>query len=799
MTAFGIQPCADSARRGTRARIAYVAGGALLLAAATLAAHGWSLADGAAFDDHWHQRGLREHGWSYAELLRTLEIEPAGWMHVWWQDKPVRWEYGRPLFILVMKLVYVVLGGNDPAALHALSVALHLAAALMVWRLGFWLANSRPWALVGGLAFVIYPHALVTVAWPSSQNCVIATALLLAALLAYLRASGLPAARQRTLAPAREGPEPPASARLASRAAGVARPPNAAGARVPTRATPTRAVGPAVVAPVRPLALAATIALWLAALLTRENSLLLAPILVALDLAFGGRRWVRARLGVYALLAGLGLAFVAWRSIAVASAMPDVYTRRPDGDAIGYALWAIAKLIHYLCTSVWIAPMTVGPTGRLNPWSEVPLDTWAMTGLLAAIALGYAVLARRMRGWWVWPAWIVLAVLPVVPVVATPHSGYLPGVGVALGLALIGAGAHGPSRHAARGVVAFYLVGMSLMTMLNRWQWQGMIAAERFTTAWVQADPPAAEVTDIYFVNLPFISVYAKPALDAALGPELRDVRFHVLTWAPDAIQVDHRTFIEPVDECGFIVRSEGQPYFAGFIGRFVHDAFRSGPFFCPGDVVTTDGFEARILEADAYGVWAIQFTFDRPLSDPRSCFYLASPECGAARLRFPEAAGPGAAGDPTAGQAACDGSTAASPGGAPAAVPTDWPAAELHAQLGSADFQTLAHTIAESLGAPIQNVLAARDLTPAQWAQAHAWWDRHVDADTFRVLWTRRDEFLPYIKAREEVHNQRRRLAEYIRSDLYLTGPPFPGPGKWGGRLRPPADRGNGHRGPLR
>src|SRR5262245_42051934 len=90
----------------------------ILLAAAVALAHGWCLNDGTVLDDHWHQKGLRENGWALPELLKTLVIEPSQWMHHWWQDKPVRWEYARPLFIVTMKLVYHILGGDNPRYLH---------------------------------------------------------------------------------------------------------------------------------------------------------------------------------------------------------------------------------------------------------------------------------------------------------------------------------------------------------------------------------------------------------------------------------------------------------------------------------------------------------------------------------------------------------------------------------------------------------------------------------------------------------------------------------------------------------
>ncbi|RMF84588.1 MAG: hypothetical protein D6744_02805, partial [Planctomycetota bacterium] len=208
------------------------------LAAVALSVHVWSLWDGTVLDDYEHQRGLRENGWSYHELMRTLVIEPASWVHAWWQDQPVRWAYGRPLFILSMKVVYHVLGGDDPAALHLFSIVTHILSTWMIAWLAWRITAGRWWALLAGVLFAIYPHAVITVAWPSSQNIVTSTALLLAALICYWRAADL---------------------------GFLSQPPREPIARL--------RVGSAV----------AMFAAWIAALLTRENALLLPVVLVALE------------------------------------------------------------------------------------------------------------------------------------------------------------------------------------------------------------------------------------------------------------------------------------------------------------------------------------------------------------------------------------------------------------------------------------------------------------------------------------------------------------------------------------
>src|SRR5207237_4240257 len=102
----------------------YITRGVIYLALLLAILHGMALWDGVILDDHWHQKGLREHGWSFSELLRTTDIRPSDFMHCWWQTRLFRWEYPRPVFILCMKLFYW-LGGGNPKALHALSLLLH--------------------------------------------------------------------------------------------------------------------------------------------------------------------------------------------------------------------------------------------------------------------------------------------------------------------------------------------------------------------------------------------------------------------------------------------------------------------------------------------------------------------------------------------------------------------------------------------------------------------------------------------------------------------------------------------------
>lgn len=778
------------------ARTGYTSGVSILLAVGVLLGHGWCLGDGSVLDDHQHQKALREYGWSLAELQRSLVIEPSQWMHHWWQDKAVRWEYARPLFILTMKFLYRVLGGDDPWILHAYSLVLHVLCAAMVWRLGLMLTGDRFWSAVGGLLFVLYPHAVMTIQWSSSQNCAQQTMLTLGAVLAYLRASGL------TVAAGDAATRPPARTQGGW--------------------------------------LALTVGLWVAALLTKENAIVLPAILLALDAALGGRRHALARWPVYALLAVIGVAFVAYRAAVISVGMPDVYIRRMDGDFVAYAAWCAAKLLHYVCTSIWPAPMMIGPTGRYDPWRESTVDCMAMLGIVGVLTAGYLAATRGLRGRWVGPLWVLLAVLPVTPVIATAHSGYFAGVGFALSMAFAcasgrAAASHGPrtgedsaagrgrgmrawGARTARGLAVISLVVFSLLTMLNRWQWVGIIAAERYVPAWVRAAPPPPEATDVFFLNLPFVNIYAKPALVREVDPRLEEVRFHVLTYAPQPVLLEQRTHVEQLDDHRLAISIAGQPYFSRLLGRFLIDGFRRGGPFAAGEVVHADGFDVTIDDADEEGVRRLVFSFPRRLDDPRYCFYLTTIDCGATRLRFrgglPEPASDAVAAAPADGR---DGSSAAATDAAGLADAIarlkggDAGAAEaIFDALGAADpavvgaaedaIRTVGGWAAQATGSRFQDWLIGPPapvdelgppprirpppaagppprLGPWQWEQVRAWWRRSIDDGVLAETWLRRHEFDALIKQREEVPHARQWAALVVRSDLYLTGPPFPGP----------------------
>ncbi len=163
---------------------------AAIIIVVTLVAHAWSLGDGLVLDDHLHQYALRGAQWSITDLIESTTIEPARFIHAWWQDKTVRWDYSRPVTMAWMK-VQQSITGDSIVAQHLSVLGWHACCCLLVYGLGFQVTQRRFWSLFAAVVFVIYPHNAYAVSWLASQNAIMQTTLTLAALLCYVRASKL--------------------------------------------------------------------------------------------------------------------------------------------------------------------------------------------------------------------------------------------------------------------------------------------------------------------------------------------------------------------------------------------------------------------------------------------------------------------------------------------------------------------------------------------------------------------------------------------------------------------------------
>jgi hypothetical protein len=732
----------------------------LLLAGANLAAHGHALGDGLFLDDHWHELRLAESDWSIAALFDATTIVPDRLVHSWWQDQPVSWWYIRPFAVLLGKVVYHLSGGSVKA-LHGLSIFLHLLNGLMVHHLVLRMTRKRFWAIVAALLFVVYSHSVYAVAWLAAQNALLQTTLMLAGLLLYVRASGLDIYA---------GPCELEDAEAWEH--GVAR--------------------------LRKPALFGFFVCWALALLSRESAVILPFFVVAFDWAFGGRRQVRARLGLYAVMGVVVAAFLLWRVVFFNHPMPDFYVQRPRGPE--YLMWWSAKFLHALTATIWLSPMTIGPSGRFNPWVESTGDCILMLIIIAVMGVGYQVSCRRIRGYWIWPTWILLGLLPVVAILATPHNAYLPSVGFAIGMA-IGPALRDKTKPTSvgrwcTGVGLWFLIATTTYMPIYRPMWYSVMAAERMTIAQVMRMPPGPQVKDIFFVNLPFVNIYARYHIDEAMGRPAKlgvlkqddpTYRAHVLTWAPDLLRVDAPCRIEQLDGQRFRISMAGsRPWFSGALGRFLIEGLRPrGGAFSVGEVVPGELFDTVVLQVDSEGVRELEFRFHQPLTSDRFCFYVGTPGCAAARVRF---AGPEAFGSLTAPlhialpglEAVQEAATRLERGEAGAAE-----VLFQGAESGEPQIRTAARAAIEKTCRPVAQALAAPVIEPrgggqvawADWGRVREWWRWHVDDAAVKALARCREEFAGMVWQRDALFRIRHTASTIIRTDLYLTGPPFPGP----------------------
>ncbi len=720
------------------------------IAATALAAHGWTIFSGFTLDDHLQDQYLSRAHWSAADFLEATTIDPKSFVELWWQNKPVHLQFVRPFAVLLMKVSHDLSGGS-PVAQHVVSVGLHILGALLVHSLCLLLTRNRFWSVVGALLFVVYAHSVFAVGWLAAQNAVLQTVLMLASLLCYIRASRL-----------NVGPQP---------AVGFA------GGGVAT--APRMRAGMFAVA----------VLLWVAALLSRENAIMLPAIFVAFDVAFGGWNHARARLGAYALVGAVAACFLVCRLGLYYYPLPDVYVQRPDGA--GYAAWALAKLMHYLCAAIWLSPMLVGPSGRRHPFVEVPGDCLLMAGILVVLGISYYLACRRIRGWWIWPLWLLLAVLPMVPVMATPHTGYLCGVAFAVGTVLCagaGEGLAGRRVHRAAKIVAVWFLAVTcgyIPVYINLWR--SVIAADKVPLqALARLEPPRG-ATDLFFINLPFPDIYVKTCLDEAWKDQVGDVRCHVLTFAPSILGMEQPYVLEQIDDRRFSISIVDKPYFSGFLGRLLIDGMRNGGPLKVNDEVRGDLFDVRVLDADERGVHQLLFAFHEPLESRSYRFYASSQECGLVPLRF-QRSSPAETAQlappvvPVAARAieaaaeklragdrqAAEVLLSAAAGGDSATRMQAWDS-----------FRETAAPVVAAAGSPVSLDLAITDPSMGQLERVAAWWRDYVDDALIEQVWRGRSEQRNLMRERDRVLRFRRHAASIIRTDLYFTGPPYPGPGQ--------------------
>jgi hypothetical protein len=129
-----------------------------------------------AFDDWWFLASARDMGfWAYAR--RAFDIRAVG-------SLPELDRY-RPLWPLWFRIQYELFGLHG-VPYHAVAIALHLATALLVQRLGLRLGLLTWQANVAAAIFALHPAYAMAVAWVSGANRVVAALPAIGSLLCWL-------------------------------------------------------------------------------------------------------------------------------------------------------------------------------------------------------------------------------------------------------------------------------------------------------------------------------------------------------------------------------------------------------------------------------------------------------------------------------------------------------------------------------------------------------------------------------------------------------------------------------------
>jgi protein O-mannosyl-transferase len=118
------------------------------------------------------------HAWNFVPQYFTA--------HVWAAIYPnSTGNYYRPLFLLWLRLNYALFG-TEAAEWHLTSVACHVVATWLVFRIAQKLSGDRMTAFVAALVFAVHPAHVENVAWVSGVTDPLMTCFLLGSFLAFL-------------------------------------------------------------------------------------------------------------------------------------------------------------------------------------------------------------------------------------------------------------------------------------------------------------------------------------------------------------------------------------------------------------------------------------------------------------------------------------------------------------------------------------------------------------------------------------------------------------------------------------
>jgi hypothetical protein len=551
------------------------------LAAMIFLLHGRCLDYGLFMDDYAHFRQLRACDWSLRGLTNACRLELVGGViELWWLPETTL-RFFRPVAFGLMKLAYTLVGWN-PAAMHAVSLAWHLAVCVLLMTLLGRLGSPRWLAWAVAVLFAIHPGHVATVQWIACQTELMVTTFLLAATLSFGRFRGWPGFGHG----------------------------NAGG---------QGSVGWA----------AASVVFFALALGCRENAIMFPLVVAAVEPAVWRRR-KRATLVLYGVLLATAVAYLALRaaSLGGAGVPPRPYVVPPtDPDFLRFVA---DKSLYTLLGEFLLIPSV--PIGGLAYFQARPLLFYGLAIVPVVLVVVAGLRGRQRPLEWLGPAWLVGFMLPILPVFPSPHHLYLPGVGWALVALVLLRDVSLAAPQAVRWRRRFRLAGgvaaMALTAAVFAvvTYYFGLVfntgqAVEDCVVEEVAAAPSGLHDGDVlYMVNLPVVAHYTKLAVEERTGR--RGLRVLPLTWSPRLLGAATPSELHWVDERTFDVRVAQDRYFDGPLGLLVREATGRD---IPDEVDCRArlGFRVRVLEREADGIVAMRFEFDTPpLGNGRHLFW---------------------------------------------------------------------------------------------------------------------------------------------------------------------------------
>lgn len=321
-------------------------------------------------DDHFQiVNNPQIQSWDYLPRLFSTHL----WSHLG-TDQAVH--FYRPLFSAWMLAVNTI-GGLSPAWWHFSSIFLHAVTTFAVYKLCDNLLRNRVAALFAALLFAVHPIHVDAVSWVSASNEILFTLLALSAIIVLLAPDGS--------------------------------------------------------GPLTPFRLAASAALYAAALLTKETAVALLPVLLLIVLLRTGQRGKVVKAAYWYGLVTLGYFAIRWWALGRIGTEESKHSWREvllsSPSVLAFYLKKLVFPLHL--SGFYVNPITSAPT----------ISMWLTAGgLLIAAALLIWVALRYSPLVGVGASIIIFPLLPALLAIRIYDQGdmthdrylYLPSVGVCL-------------------------------------------------------------------------------------------------------------------------------------------------------------------------------------------------------------------------------------------------------------------------------------------------------------------------------------------------------------------------------